>query len=133
MLAGPHRPDPGVFADMLARFALAALCAMLAAPALAFPADGYFIQGFTCPEEGFVPDPLRTATLTFPTLCHAGICCDLSNPIRIRDMTDVFLYDGQCREDDRDFVARLLVGDSSGDGIIVVLNANAYTYSRCEP
>ncbi len=99
----------------------------------AFPQDGQFYQGFTCPAEGFTPGGERTASLSFPTLCLFEQCCDLSNPINIRDMSETFLYDGACTAEGNDFEARLLVGEASIDGMVVVLNNNAYTYARCEP
>ena len=101
--------------------------------AQAFPQDGQFYQGFTCPAEGFTPGGESTASLAFPTLCLFEQCCDLSNPINIRDMSETFLYDGDCSAEGTDFEARLLVGEASIDGMIVVLNNNAYTYARCEP
>ena len=110
----------------------AALFASLTA-AQAFPQDGLFYQGFTCPAEGFTPGTESTASLSFPTLCLFEQCCDLSNPINVRDMDQTFLYDGQCSAEGTEFEARLLVGEASIDGLIVVLNNNAYTYARCEP
>ncbi|MBY4891366.1 hypothetical protein A8B78_15005 [Jannaschia sp. EhC01] len=102
-------------------------------PVQAFPQDGLFYQGFTCPVDGFVPGGERTASLSFPTLCLFEQCCDLSNPVNVRDMDQIFLYDGACTAEGSAFDARLLVGESSNDGIVVVLNNNAYTYTRCEP
>ncbi len=99
----------------------------------AFPQDGLFYQGFTCPSEGFTPGTDRTASLSFPTLCLSDQCCDLSNPINVRDMEQLFLYDGACTADGNAFTARLLVGDAAIDGLVVVLNNAAYTYARCEP
>lgn len=99
----------------------------------AFPQDGLFYQGFSCPAGGFTPGAESTASLSFPTLCLFEQCCDLSNPVNIRDMDQTFLYDGACSAEGIDFDARLLVGEASNDGIVVVLNNNAYTYSRCEP
>lgn len=101
--------------------------------AQAFPQDGLFYQGFTCPVEGFDPGGERTASLSFPTLCLTEQCYDLSNPINVRDMDETFLYDGACTAEGVDFDARLLVGDASIDGLIVVLNNTAHTYVRCEP
>lgn len=112
--------------------ATVALIASLSA-AQAFPQDGLFYQGFSCPTGGFVPGGESTASLSFPTLCLVEQCCDLSNPINIRDMDQTFLYDGQCTAEGVDFNARLLVGEASIDGIVVVLNNAAYTYARCEP
>lgn len=99
----------------------------------AFPQDGLFYQGFSCPAEGFEPGSERTASLAFPTLCLFEQCCDLSNPVNVRDMNQIFLYDGACSAEGVEFDARLLVGEASLDGLVVVLNNNAYTYSRCEP
>ncbi len=101
--------------------------------AQAFPQDGLFYQGFSCPAEGFTPGGERTASLSFPTLCLTEQCCDLSNPINIRDMSETFLYDGACTAEGVDFAARLLVGEASIDGLTVVFNNSAYTYTRCEP
>ena len=101
--------------------------------AQAFPQDGLFYQGFTCPADGFEPGGERTASLSFPTLCLFEQCCDLSNPVNVRDMDQIFLYDGACTAEGSDFDARLLVGEASVDGLVVVLNNTAYTYSRCEP
>lgn len=111
---------------------LAALLASLTA-AQAFPQDGLFYQGFTCPANGFVPGEERTASLAFPTLCLVEQCCELSNPVNVRDMDQIFLYDGACSSEGTEFDARLLVGDASNDGLVVVVNNNAYTYTRCEP
>jgi hypothetical protein len=99
----------------------------------AFPQDGQFYLGFSCPSEGFTPGSEGTASLSFPTLCLFEQCCDLSNPVNIRDMSETFLYDGACTAEGNDFDARLLVGEASIDGLVVVLNNNAYTYARCEP
>lgn len=104
-----------------------------ASAAPAFPQDGLFYQGFSCPAEGFEPGGERTASLAFPTLCLTEQCCDLSNPINVRAMDETFLYDGACTAEGVEFEARLLVGEASIDGLIVVLNNNAYTYARCEP
>jgi hypothetical protein len=112
---------------------LAALMLAFAAPALAFPQNGLFYQGLTCPPEGFEPGSPRSASLTFPTLCLVETCCDLSNPINIRDMDETFLYDGACSDGNRDFEVRLLVGDAAIDGLIVVFDNIAHTYARCEP
>lgn len=101
--------------------------------AQAFPQDGLFYQGFSCPAEGFTPGGERTASLSFPTLCLTEQCCDLSNPVNIRDMSETFLYDGACSAEGNDFSARLLVGEASIDGLTVVFNNAAYTYTRCEP
>lgn len=101
--------------------------------AQAFPQDGLFYQGFTCPPEGFTPGGERSASLSFPTLCLFEQCCDLSNPINVRDMDQIFLYDGACTAEGVDFTARLLVGEASIDGLVVVLNNAAYTYARCQP
>ncbi|MBF9044227.1 hypothetical protein HKCCE4037_12870 [Rhodobacterales bacterium HKCCE4037] len=101
--------------------------------AQAFPQDGQFYQGFTCPSEGFEPGTESTASLSFPTLCLFEQCCELSNPINVRDMDQIFLYDGACTAEGVDFDARLLVGEASIDGMVVVINNNAYTYARCEP
>lgn len=117
-------------------FRLAGLFAALslaAGLAQAFPQDGQFYQGFSCPAGGFTPGTESTASLSFPTLCLFEQCCDLSNPINIRDMDETFLYDGACSAEGTEFEARLLVGEASIDGMIVVLNNNAYTYARCEP
>lgn len=103
------------------------------APAQAFPQDGLFYQGFTCPAEGFTPGGERSASLSFPTLCLFEQCCDLSNPINVRDMDQIFLYDGVCTAGGEEFPARLLVGDASIDGLVVVLNNVAHTYARCQP
>lgn len=111
---------------------LGAFCAMLAS-AHAFPQDGLFYQGLTCPADGFVPGGARTATLSFPTLCVSELCCELSNPINVRDMDQIFLYDGACTANGVESAARLLVGDAAIDGLIVVLNNTAHTYARCEP
>jgi hypothetical protein len=111
---------------------IAVLFATLTA-AQAFPQDGQFYQGFSCPAEGFEPGGERTASLSFPTLCLFEQCCDLSNPINVRDMEQIFLYDGACSAEGVEFDARLLVGDASIDGLVVVLNNAAYTYARCEP
>lgn len=99
----------------------------------AFPQDGLFYQGFTCPTEGFEAGGERSASLSFPTLCLTEQCCDLSNPINVRDMDQTFLYDGACTAEGVEFDARLLVGEASIDGLIVVLNNTAHTYARCEP
>lgn len=99
----------------------------------AFPQDGIFYQGFSCPSEAVEPGGERTATLAFPTLCLYEQCCDLSDPVNVRAMDQIFLYDGACSAEGVDFDARLLVGEASIDGLVVVLNNNAYTYSRCEP
>lgn len=109
-----------------------ALMASLAA-AHAFPQDGLFYEGFSCPADGFVPGAESTASLSFPTLCLFEQCCELSNPVNVRDMDQIFLYDGACTAEGVDFSARLLVGEAARDGIVVVLNSNAYTYTRCEP
>ncbi len=110
----------------------AALFASLSV-AQAFPQDGLFYQGFSCPAGGFTPGTESTASLAFPTLCLFEQCCELSNPINVRDMSETFLYDGACTAEGVDFDARLLVGEASIDGLVVVLNNNAYTYARCEP
>lgn len=110
----------------------AALCTSLGA-ANAFPQDGQFYQGFACPPEGFTPGGERTASLSFPTLCLSDQCCELSNPINVRAMDQIFLYDGACTADGVEFDARLLVGEASIDGLVVVLNNAAHTYARCEP
>lgn len=99
----------------------------------AFPQDGLFYQGFSCPAAGLEPGGESTASLSFPTLCLFEQCCDLSNPINVRAMDQTFLYDGDCSGEGIDFEARLLVGEASIDGIVVVLNNAAYTYARCEP
>lgn len=109
-----------------------ALC-MLVSAVQAFPQDGLFYQGFSCPSSGFEPGGESTASLSFPTLCLFEQCCDLSNPVNVRDMGQIFLYDGACSAEGHDFDARLLVGEASGDGLVVVLNNAAYTYTRCEP
>lgn len=101
--------------------------------AQAFPQDGLFYQGLSCPTEGYVPGSERTASLNFPTLCLVEMCCDLSNPINIRAMEDTFLYDGACTDGGGEFEARLLVGEAAIDGVIVVFNNIAHTYARCEP
>lgn len=101
--------------------------------AQAFPQDGLFYQGFSCPSEGFEPGTERTASLSFPTLCLVEQCCDLSNPVNVRAMDQIFLYDGACTSEGNEFDTRLLVGDASIDGLVVVINNNAYTYARCEP
>jgi len=101
--------------------------------AQAFPQDGLFCQGFSCPADGFEPGGERSVSLAFPTLCLTGQCCDLSNPINVRDMDETFLYDGECTAEGVEFEARLLVGEASIDGLVVVLNNAAYTYARCEP
>lgn len=101
--------------------------------ATAFPQDGLFYQGFSCPADGFEPGGERTASLAFPTLCLTEQCCDLSNPVNIRDMSETFLYDGACTAEGTEFDARLLVGEASIDGLVVVINNAAYTYTRCEP
>ncbi|ABD54423.1 hypothetical protein [Jannaschia sp. CCS1] len=111
---------------------LAVLLATLTA-AQAFPQDGLFYQGFSCPADGFEPGGERTASLAFPTLCLVEQCCDLSNPVNVRAMDQIFLYDGACTSEGTEFEARLLVGEASVDGLVVVINNNAYTYSRCEP
>lgn len=111
----------------------AAILAASISAALAFPQDGLFYQGFTCPAEGFEAGGERSAALSFPTLCLVEQCCDLSNPINIRDMDQTFLYDGECSAEGVDFSARLLVGEASIDGLIVVLDNTALTYARCEP
>lgn len=98
-----------------------------------FPQDGLFYQGFTCPTEGFEAGGERSASLSFPTLCLVEQCCELSNPINVRDMDQTFLYDGECTSEGVDFSARLLVGEASIDGLIVVLDNTAHTYARCEP
>ncbi|MEJ6388003.1 hypothetical protein [Gymnodinialimonas ulvae] len=110
-----------------------AACLTFTSLAQAFPQDGQFYLGFSCPAGGFTPGTESTASLSFPTLCLFEQCCDLSNPINIRDMDETFLYDGQCSAEGIDFEARLLVGEASIDGMVVVLNNNAYTYARCEP
>ena len=117
------------------RTALPVLASLLAfgAPLHAFPQDGLFFQGLTCPAEGFDTDDGRAASLSFPTLCVNETCCDLSNPINVRDMDQIFLYDGACESNDSEFSARLLVGDASIDGMVVVMENTAHTYVRCEP
>ncbi|WP_224814289.1 hypothetical protein [Hasllibacter sp. MH4015] len=115
---------------------LAAMVAALFASlnvAAAFPQDGLFHQGLICPVDGFEPGTERTASLSFPTLCLVDMCCDLSNPINIRDMDQTFLYDGACTDTGGAFEARLLVGEAAIDGVIVVFNNVAHTYARCEP
>ncbi len=116
----------------VAALAFASTCAIVP-KAMAFPQDGLFYQGFTCPAEGFTPGGERTASLSFPTLCVFEQCCELSNPINVRAMDQIFLYDGACSADGSDFEARLLVGEASIDGLIVVVNNIAQTFARCEP
>lgn len=111
---------------------VAALLATLTA-AHGFPQNGLFYQGLECPVEGFEPGGERTASLSFPTLCLHELCCDLSNPINVRDMDEIFLYDGACTRGEDSFDARLLVGEASIDGLIVVTDNTAHTYARCEP
>ncbi|MBL4627646.1 MAG: hypothetical protein JKY00_06360 [Roseicyclus sp.] len=76
--------------------------------AQAFPQDGPFYQRFSCPVDGFEPGSEGSASLAFPTLCLTGQCCDLSNPINVRDMDETFLYDGECTAEGVGFEARLL-------------------------
>ncbi len=113
--------------------AMVATIALTVSTAHAFPQDGLFYQGLSCPAEGFEPGTERTASLSFPTLCLVEMCCDLANPINIRAMDETFLYDGACTDTGGDFEARLLVGEASIDGVIVVFNNIAHTYARCEP
>ena len=111
----------------------ALILSIAATTAHGFPQDGLFFQGLTCPAEGFAAGEARSASLSFPTLCLSGTSCDLSNPINVRDMDQIFLYDGACSSDGDDFAARRLIGEASGDGRVVVYDNTAHTYSRCEP
>jgi hypothetical protein len=104
------------------------------ATAQAFPQDGLFYQGLTCPAEGFEAGGEQTASLSFPTLCLADQCCELSNPINVRDMDEIYLYDATCTDgEEEDFAARMLVGAASVDGLVAVFENTAHTYIRCEP
>lgn len=103
-----------------------------AAPAAAFPLDGSYFE--TCAGEGRPAEGAVELTLSFPEVCVQGTCCILSNPTRLRDLPDQFLYDGACRADGRDFDARIFFGQGpDATSVVIVLEGRARTLESCQP
>lgn len=103
----------------------------------AFPLDGtYFAE---CAGEGEGTPGTPEAVLTFPEVCFDGACCILSNPTRLRGLSDQFLYDGACTEAGEDeaggdFDARIFFGEGPDPtGIVIVLRGLGMTLSSCLP
>jgi hypothetical protein len=110
---------------------LAAIAA--ASPAGAFPLDGtYFAE---CAGEGEGAEGAAEARLTFPEVCFAGACCDLSNPTRLRGLEEQFLYDGACIDGDgSEFDSRIFFGEGpEPTSIVIVLRGLGMTLWSCLP
>lgn len=101
-------------------------------PGGAFPLDGtYYAE---CAGDGVGAEGTPEARLTFPEICFDGACCTLSNPTRLRGLSEQFLYDGACTEDGAEFDARIFFGEGpDATSIVIVLRGLGQTLSSCLP
>jgi hypothetical protein len=101
--------------------------------ATAIPPDGTYHQACTA-QSAPVTDS-ESATLAFPEICYDGACCALSNPTRLRDLPDQFLYDSTCVDDDgTQFEARVFFGDGPvANSLVIFLRDRAATLIACDP
>ena len=98
----------------------------------AFPLDGTYYSA--CAGEGVAAEGALEARLTFPEICFDRACCELSNPTRLRGLSEQFLYDGTCTAGGSEFEARIFFGGGpDATSIVIVLRDLAATLTTCLP
>lgn len=102
------------------------LCALLAGPALAAPANGVY-DGFDCAA----PVSDQRVTLWNDKLVYYETSCRLSMPQPVSGMADATLYWADCRGEGQEWRERTLLMTRMGGDLIIVGDGWSDRYRPC--